>query len=127
MPATLLSLILSLISAAWGMWGATNPPKVDVVYNATASASLWAAAGPEPNGNCLLTIYKPFAIEAQFSEQQSARTINHEMGHCLGLQHDTLAFDLMNPISTVQVPSWHDLWVYHQLLGYHVAVAEVAP
>jgi len=123
----LLALVLSLISAAWGLWGATNHPIVDIRFDSSPDTiSAWASAGVQTDGHCLLIVYSPFNIEAQFSESQTARTINHEMGHCLGLGHTALAIDLMNPISTMQAPGWHDLYLYHQTFKYRAVAAVVA-
>ena len=134
MTPSLLSLVLSLISAAWGMWGATNHPPVIVNYE--AGPTVYAAGdtiGPIA-GVCYMTIYDPFVIIDQVENgfiptgmprphDVLPQIIAHEVGHCLGLDHSTLTTDLMYPTAPVSAPSWHDLYRYHQTFAHRVHVA----
>ena len=117
-------LILALISAAWLLWGVSNPPAVNVGY-VPAQGQVEALGGLNL-GVCDIAVTPIFAAASAALQQA---IILHEVGHCLGLAHSTSPADIMFPTVTdppsITVPSWHDLYRYHQTFQFHAFIPAV--
>ena len=118
MPPAILSLVLALISSAWGLWGASSHPVVTLDYNAQVTNAYAYTWYPTP-GTCQIVFTGAFVSTAPLVHPGGKSVtdweetiVNHEVGHCLGLNHSPNPADLMYAEPSATVPTAEDLATY---------------